>query len=245
MSDQFNLKAELRQDVGKGASRRLRRDADQVPAIIYGAKKEPQMLTLVHKEIVKCTQHEAFFSSILNIEVNGKPQKAIVKAMQRHPSKPRILHIDFMRVSAKEKITMNVPIHLVGEEETPGIKDGGVVSKHMAELAVICLPGDLPENISIDISHMALDESIHISQVVLPAGVELANPIEDDAHDHPVVSVAEPKIVEEPEEETEAATDEEVAEGQTEETAEQADNKASEATDDAKAEAATEEKSEG
>lgn len=224
MSEQFVVKAELRQDVGKGASRRLRREANLIPAIIYGANKPAQNVTVVHKDIIKFAQNEAFFSSILSLDVNGKKEKAILKDMQRHPNKAIILHMDFMRVSATEKLTMHVPLHLIGEEEAKGVKEGGVVTKHMTELDVKCLPADLPESIDIDITDLALDGSIHISGIKLPAGVELLHPIEDDAHDHPVVSIAEPKIIEEPEENEAAPEAGDVPSDQKDDAADEADD---------------------
>ena len=223
MSEQFTLTAVRRSDMGKGASRRLRRETDQIPAIIYGANKTAEPLSLIHKEVLKVLEHEAFFSSILGISIDGKMEQAILKNMQRHPSKPRILHMDFMRISAAEKLTMQVPLHLVGEETAIGVKQGnGVVSKQLTELEIKCLPADLPEYIEIDVSQLGLDEAIHLSGIKLPNGVELATPIEDDAHDHAVISIITPKIVAEPVEETETETAEvpsqqkEDAEGKTE-----------------------------
>ena len=197
MSVQFTLKAELRQDVGKGASRRLRRVANLIPAIVYGAHQPAQNLTLVHKDIVKLAENEAFFSSILVLDINGKTEQVILKDMQRHPNKARLLHLDFMRVSATEKLTMNVPLHFIGEDVAPGVKEGGMVNRHMTELEIECLPSNLPGSIDIDISGLELDDAIHISALKLPQGVELLHEIEDDAHDHPVVSISMPRSNEE------------------------------------------------
>lgn len=207
MSDQFILTATSRSDLGKGASRRLRREADAVPAIIYGADKPAVTLSFAHKEILKAAEHEAFFSSILNIVIDDKTEKAILKDLQRHPSKARILHMDFMRISATEKLTMQVPLHLVGEEKAPGVKEGGVITKHISELEVRCLPADLPEYIEIDVSELALDAALHISHIKLSQGVELATPIEDDAHDHSVISITTPKVTNEVESEETIAAD--------------------------------------
>ena len=210
MSEQFTLTASNRSDLGKGASRRLRREADQVPAIIYGAGQPSVALSLTHKDILKALEHEAFFSSILSLVIEGKAEKAVLKDIQRHPSKPRILHMDFMRVSASEKLTMQVPLHLVGEETAVGVKQGGgAISKQLTELEIKCLPADLPEYIEVDINTLGLDETLHISHIKLPNGVELATPIEDDAHDHAVVSIITPKVAAEPEE-TEVAENAEV-----------------------------------
>ncbi len=200
MSEQFILAAEHRANVGKGASRRLRREQNSVPAIIYGADKKAATLTVSHKDVLQALQNEAFFSSILTININGKKEKAILKAMQRHPSKTRILHMDFLRVSTSEKLTLRVPLHLIGEDVAIGVKqEGGMINKQLSDLEVSCLPADLPEYIEVDVSKLRIDQAIHISDIKLPKGVDLATVIEDDAHDHAVVSVIMPKVVAESE----------------------------------------------
>jgi large subunit ribosomal protein L25 len=196
-SKKFTLNATLRANKGKGASRRLRRTEDLIPAILYGAGEAPTMISLPHGEIEKATAHEAFFSSILNMNLAGKPLQAIIKDMQRHPFKPRILHADFMRINANEKITMHIPLHFKGEQVAPGVKeDGGLVSKHFVELEVKCLPANLPEYIEIDISALKMEEGIHLSQVKLPKGVELAHPITDADHDQVIVNIYMPRAAE-------------------------------------------------
>ncbi len=233
MSEQFILTANSRSDLGKGASRRLRREADAVPAIIYGAGKPAATLSFTHKEILKVIEHEAFFSSIVGIVIDGKTEKAILKDLQRHPSKASILHMDFMRVSASEKLTLNVPLHFIGEKEAPGVKEGGVVTRHLSELEVKCLPANLPEYIEIDISELALDAALHISHIKLPTGVELATAIEDEAHDHSVVSISLPKVAEEVEAaETTTAADE-VPSAQKDDAADKANDEAKEAKEKA------------
>ena len=192
-SKKFTLNATLRATKGKGASRRLRRTEDLIPAIMYGAGEAPTMISLPHGEIEKATAHEAFFSSILNINLAGKPLQAIIKDMQRHPFKPRILHADFMRINANEKITMHIPLHFIGETMAPGVKDGGIVSKHFVELEVKCLPINLPEYIEVDISALNLEQGIHLTQIKLPQGVELAHAIADDDHDQVVVNISAPR----------------------------------------------------
>jgi large subunit ribosomal protein L25 len=204
MSEKFTLQAELRHDLGKGASRRLRRLNDLVPAVIYGLKKPALSLTLVHKDVMKLTQDEAFYSSILEVEIDGKKVQAVLKDMQRHPSKERILHLDFLRINAKEKLTMNVPLHFIGEDVCVGVKMGGKITKLMTELVIECLPSNLPESIDIDVTDMPLNTSLHIKDIVLPKGTELAHAIEDEAHNHPVISIAEPRLQAE---ETEEAID--------------------------------------
>ena len=173
MSTAFELSAELRQDMGKGASRRLRRKENKVPAIMYGGGEEPISLSLNHNELKKALENQAFYSHILTIHVDGNKQQAVLKALQRHPYKPRILHLDFLRITGKEKIQMQVPLHFVGGDQAPGVKiDGGIISHLLSNIEVRCLPADLPENIEVDLSNLALDQSLHLSDLKLPKGVE-------------------------------------------------------------------------
>ncbi len=174
MSTDFIVNVEPRADTGKGASRRLRR-AGLVPGIIYGAKKEPSMITLNHNELILHLDNEAFYSHILELKVGNKSEKVILKDLQRHPAKPFILHIDFLRISANESIKVQVPLHFIGEEVAPGIKAGGIVSRNLTEIEVSCLPKNLPEFIEIDISALELGSSLHLSDITLPKGVELAH----------------------------------------------------------------------
>ncbi len=213
MSQNFELHAEVRTDVGKGASRRLRRETNRIPAIIYGAGEDPQNLTLAQNQVVKALQSESFYSSILTINVDGNKQKAVIKSIQRHPSKPFVLHMDFFRVSAKEKITMQVPLHFIGDEDAPGVKEGGIVSHQMTEVEVSCLPGDLPEYIEVDISALELDHPLHLSDIKVPSGVELSVLAKGEDHDLPIVSIHIPRAVVEEEEGEEEG--EEGAEGET------------------------------
>jgi large subunit ribosomal protein L25 len=190
----FEIEATLRRDVGKGASRRLRR-ADNVPAVIYGGGKEATSLTLLHKSIAKALENEAFYSHILTLKTDGESERVILKAVQRHSFKPRIMHVDFQRVRADEKLQMNVPLHFTGDESAPGVKEGGVISHLASDVLVSCLPANLPEFITVDISAMTLNQIIHLSDLTLPEGVELA----DLAHgnDKGLVSVHIPRVVEE------------------------------------------------
>ena len=172
MSDSNTISADLRDVQGTGASRRLRRDG-KVPAILYGSGKDPVMLTLDHDSMYHNLENEAFHSSILNVEVDGKGEKAILRDVQMHPYRPIIMHIDLQRVSAKDKIHMNVPLHFNGGEEAPGVKlENGIISQLINELDIICLPDDLPEYIEVDVSQLNLGDSIHISEISLPKGVE-------------------------------------------------------------------------
>lgn len=207
----FELEVEVRADMGKGASRRLRR-ADKVPAIVYGAGEAPVSLMLDHNKTAKALSHEAFYSHILTLKSGKKSEQVILKAVQRHPAKPRINHIDFLRIRADQKLHMHVPLHFLGEEKAPGLAEGGVFSHIMSDVEVTCLPADLPEFIEVDVSGMLLDHTIHLTELKLPKGVELtalAHGVE--GHDLPVVTIHIPRIIEE--EVVEAAAEEAPAEG--------------------------------
>ncbi|MCH9644973.1 MAG: 50S ribosomal protein L25/general stress protein Ctc [Gammaproteobacteria bacterium] len=214
MADHFQFEAELRTEQGKAAARRMRRN-DRVPAIIYGAGQDPQKISMLHKDIHTALGREAVYSHILKIKLQGGSEEQVVlKDIQRHPFKPKIEHVDFLRVNMKDKLTMHVPLHFLGEEEAPGVGEGGVLSKLITDIEIKCLPGDLPEFIELDISTLAMDQSLHLSDLKLPKGVEFAHmETLDEAHDHPVVSIHQPRVNEEAEEAAEAEAAE--AEGET------------------------------
>jgi large subunit ribosomal protein L25 len=198
MGVSYELHAETRQDAGRGASRRLRRES-KIPAILYGAEKAPENLTLNHFEVTKALQNEGFYSHILTLHIGAEKQQAVLKDIQRHPFKPRIMHIDFLRINPKEKIVMHVPLHFIGEDKAPGIKEGGVFTHMTNSLEVRCLPTDLPEYIEVDVSGFALDQIIHLSELKLPKGVELMAFAHGhaEAHDTGVVKLQLPKVIEE------------------------------------------------
>ena len=172
MQETFELKAESRSDAGKGASRRLRH-AGKVPAIVYGGGKDPLMIALDHNDLLKHLEHGAFYSHGLAVDVDGARESCVLKDVQRHPARPIIMHLDLQRVRADEKIRMHVPLHFENESVAPGVKQGGAVSHHLTEVDVNCLPKDLPEYIAVDMSAMGMNDSLHLSQLKLPAGVEL------------------------------------------------------------------------
>jgi large subunit ribosomal protein L25 len=168
----FVLQASTRANVGKGASRRLRRLNNAVPAIIYGGDKEPANITLDHDKLMHTLDNEAFFTSIITLNVDDKAENVIVKALQRHPSKPRVMHADFQRVSADHALHVKVPLHFINEATSVGVKQGGGKVNHlMTELEIACLPQDLPEFIEVDIQNLDVGESLHIADLKLPAGV--------------------------------------------------------------------------
>ena len=194
MATTFELSAKTREAFGTGASRRLRRLENRVPAILYGAGEPPMSLSFDHNQLLRSLENEAFYSHILTIDLDGQKQKAVLKDLQRHPYKPRIVHLDLLRVTAKEKITMSVPLHFEGEETAPGVKDGGgVMARLLNNVEVRCLPDALPEFINVDVSKLGLDEAIHLSQLPLPEGVELIALSHDD--DRPVVNIQIPRAV--------------------------------------------------
>ena len=174
MVDHIELAATLRNETGKAAIRRMRKGLDLVPGVIYGGDSAPLLITLEHRKIAKALTSEAFYSSVLNLNVNDQKMQVVLKDVQRHPSKKLVLHVDFLRVSGKEKLTMRVPLHFVGQEVAPGVKQGGGVISHLlTEVEVRCLPANLPEFIKADVSKLKLGESLYLSHLELPAGVEL------------------------------------------------------------------------
>lgn len=213
MSVSFEIDAELRDDMGKGASRRLRREG-KVPAILYGAGKDPLALTLDHDVMVHNLENEAFYSHILTVKMGKDKEQAILKDLQRHPAKPFILHVDLQRVSAKEKIRVHVPLHFVGEDVAPGAKEGGVITHNMNEVEVTCLPKDLPEFIEADLSNLEMGHSIHLSELSLPKGVELVELSHGPEHDLPVCAIQATRGGAEAAGEAEAAEGEGEAEGE-------------------------------
>jgi len=189
MADKFNLVADIREDSGKGASRRLRRE-DKVPAIIYGAGRPPRALVFDHNKVMQQLENESFYSSVLNIKVGDKSQAAIVKDIQRHPSLPRVMHIDLQRIVEDEVIRMNVPIHFIGEEVAVGVKEGGgKVQRMRTDVEVVCLPRDLPEYLELDISALELDAMMYMSDIVLPEGVEIPELAQEVEQTQPIVSI--------------------------------------------------------
>ena len=189
MNTEYVLNAELRADKGRGANRRLRR-AGKVPAILYGGGDEPLSIALEHKELLWNLEREAFYSQVLSVKVNGRVEKAILRDLQRHPSKTKVLHIDLQRVRIDQAIRVNVPLHYIGEETAAGVKQqGGVISHLLTEVEVECLPANLPEYIDVDVSNLHLNESIRLSDLTLPKGVELVELIHGDKHDHMIVTI--------------------------------------------------------
>jgi large subunit ribosomal protein L25 len=173
MAIQHEIKATVRTDAGKGASRRLRRTG-QVPAVVYGGHAEPASIEMLHNTVWLASAHEWFYSSILDLNIDGQTQKVILRDMQRHPVKPQIMHLDFLRVSADEALRVRVPLHFLNQDTSPAGKAAGVVITHeVNEVEVECLPADLPEFIEVDLSKLKEGDTLHLSDLTLPARVAI------------------------------------------------------------------------
>lgn len=208
---QFEINAELREDVGKGASRRLR-TTGKFPGIVYGAKEDAVSITLTHNEIMHQLEHEAFFSHILTLTIGKQSEKVVLKDLQRHPFKAQLLHIDFQRIDEKQKLTMRVPLHFINAQQCVGVKQGGGVISHvMTEIEISCLPKDLPEFIEVDLLNIELGETVHLGDLTLPEGVEIYALLHGGDTARPVASVHIPRVEEETEEEVETGEEAEVA----------------------------------
>ena len=218
MSTDFTLNAKGREDTGKGASRRLRRLAGEVPAIIYGGKKQPEQVSLAHKDVIKALENEAFFSQVISLDVDGKAEDVVIKDIQRHPAKAIVLHMDFLRVSKTTKLTTRIPLHFINEDVCVGVKmGGGLIAHSMTELEIQCLPQDLPEYLDVDMAEVEIGQTVHISDIKLPAGVESVALSYGEDHDLPVATVNKPKAVEEEPETTdegESEADSDSSEGE-------------------------------
>ena len=205
MAISFNLSAEVRNDKGKGASRRLRRTG-KVPGILYGAGEPPVDLAFNHNEVRNNLAHEAFYSHILRIRVGNDEHQAILKDVQRHPAKPLIMHVDLLRVKDDQDIRVHVPLHFLGEKEAIGVKQqGGVVSRNLIEVEIACLPRYLPEYIDVDVTGLELNHALHLSDLKLPEGVRIVQLAYGEEHDLPVVAIHHPRITVEEEPVAEAA----------------------------------------
>jgi len=220
MSEQVNLNAESREVEGKSSSRQLRR-AGSVPAVIYGGKEEPLRISILEKDIAKASEIPGFATQILSISISGKEQNVIVKEIQRHPATQRVLHADLMRVDPDTKISISVPVRFINEESCVGVKmHGGAISRLINDIDITCLASNLPEYIEVDVEALDIGDSIFLSALNLPEGVEIPSLALGEDRDQVVVSVAEAKILEiepevvEPEEGEEGEEGEETSEGE-------------------------------
>jgi large subunit ribosomal protein L25 len=189
MSKNLEIKAQSRKDEGKGASRRLRRAA-YVPAVVYGGDQAPESIQIEHNTILLAAKNESFFSSVLDLNVDGKVQKVLVRDWQKHPFKQLMMHMDFLRIDENAKLRANVPLHFLNQETSPAGKMSGVVISHnLTEVEVTCLPKDLPAFIELDLGSIEAGDIVHLSQLKLPPNVELPALALGEAHDIAVVTV--------------------------------------------------------
>ncbi|MGB1714427.1 MAG: 50S ribosomal protein L25/general stress protein Ctc [Arenicellales bacterium] len=197
MSSNYVLNAQSRDVFGTGASRRQRRDS-HIPAVVYGAGKDNETVTLDHDQVMHSLEKEAFHSAIIDLETDAGSQQVILREVQMHPHRPLVLHMDFQRIKATEKLHMKIPLHFDGADVAPGVKaDGGILAHAITELDITCLPKDLPEYIAVDVSELGMNESIHLSDITLPEGVELTVTAYHEGEDPAVATIAAPKVVEE------------------------------------------------
>jgi large subunit ribosomal protein L25 len=236
MSDTIHLIAESRSYSGKGASRRLRHQG-LVPAIVYGGDSDPVQISIAHNKFMHELDHETIYTQVVELQVGDVTEEVILRDLQRHPYKNKVLHADFFRIDKNTPIKIVVPIHVLNTEECVGVKmDGGMVTQVVTEIEIIALPKDLPEFLEIDAENLHLGESLHLSDIKMPAGVELTAMLnveetEHDDHDLGVVSVVKTReeIIED--EAPEAPEGEEAIEGEEGEAAEGGDESEGEASD--------------
>lgn len=169
----FDLTAVTRTVMGKGASRRLRRQGNELPGIVYGAGKEPTLITLNQHEVRKAIAHEAFFAHILNLDIDGNKEKVVVKAIQRHPHRIELVHMDFQRIDPTHMINMTVPLHFINSDKPEALKRGAVISHNITEVEIRCLPSKLPEFLELDVAGLGLEHPLHLQDIKCPAGVEI------------------------------------------------------------------------
>ena len=195
MANVFEFVAEARSTTGGSAAKVVRRQG-KVPAVIYGGNEAPAMLTLDHNELLKNLAHEAVYSHVLDLNVDGKTEKAVLKHIQRHPAKPIILHVDFLRVSKGHKLKVRVPFHFINEDVSVGVKKGGIVTHTMTDVEVVCIPSKLPEYIEVDMASVDVGSALHLSNLVLPEGVEIPELQLGHEHDQSVVQIIMPRTAE-------------------------------------------------
>ena len=197
MSSNYELSTQSRDSFGTGASRRQRRE-NLVPAVVYGAGKDNESVMLDHDQVMHSLEKEAFHSAIIDLKTDKGSQQVILREVQMHPHRQLVMHVDFLRVRASEKLHMKVPLHFEGSDVAPGVKtDGGILSHPITELDITCLPRDLPEFIAVDVSELNLNESLHLSSIKMPEGVELTATAFPEGEDPTIATISPPKVVEE------------------------------------------------
>ena len=187
------LEAQARTTMGKGASRRLRRLENKIPAVIYGGDKKPQTIHLLHNKVVKALESEAIYSSVFDLNIDGNVEHVILKDLQRHPYKPLVMHMDLQRVSAKDILVKQVPLHFINETVSKGVKAGGRINHTLSQVEIRCQVKNLPEFIEVDMTDVGMNDVVHLFDLKLPNGVHLTVDSKDTAHNLPVVSIHAPK----------------------------------------------------
>ena len=231
MTEQIILNADPRERTGSNKARVIRKVDGMVPAIVYGDEKETLNIKLKLNELTKASENELFYTQVLLIKTGNNEEKVVLKELQRDPAKGKFLHADFQRVSSKTKLKVVIPVSFINEEDCIGVReDGGVVTKAIREIEIMCLAGNIPESIDIDIANLHLGDSLRLTEISLPEGSEI--PGLSDETDQMVVSVNAPKAVEEESIIDEALEGEEVSEDGGEEKDESGDNAPSESSGD-------------
>ena len=224
MTEQCVLEAESRLGAGKAAVRRLRREGNKVPGVVYGGGGEPVLVAVELRFLTKAMEQQAFFSQIIQLQIDGEPEQAILRDLQRHPANERVLHLDFMRVRADMPIQISVPLRFLNEDKCIGVREsGGNISHNLIEVEITCLPAALPASLDIDVENLDLGQALHLSDLELPEGVSIVALSVGEEHDTPVVSVQAPRGGLEDEEE---AGDEDLLEGEEEVPGEEEDSDA-------------------
>ena len=200
----ITVNALVREDQGKGASRRLRKE-EKVPSIVYGGTKEPLMISLNIHEITHLLEDENTFTSVLDLVVGKSKDSVVIKDIQRHPAKNTVFHVDFLRVDAKHALITTTPLHFIGMEENEAIRLGNMLNQFVVSIEISCLPQDLPHGINVDVTNLELGEHLTLTDLILPEGVIITSLQHEDieAHDQTICSVSEPKLIVEEEEEEE------------------------------------------
>lgn len=211
MSNVFEFVAESRGLSGKSAARAVRRNGN-VPAVVYGGKNAPQSIVLDHNDVSKHLEREAVYSHILELKVDGKTEQVVLKGLHRHPARQQVLHMDFMRVDATQTLKVNVPLHFINEDTCVGVREGGVATHSMVDIEVSCLPAVLPEYIEVDLLALNIGDSVHLTDLVLPEGVEIPVLAQGEDHDHPVAQVVKAKIITEEELDVDVSAEDEPSE---------------------------------
>ena len=194
MAEQCVLEAEVRVGRGKSTARRLRREADKIPGVVYGGGKDSVAVAVELRLLSKAMEQQAFFSQIIQLRIDGESEQAVLRDLQRHPANEKVLHIDFLRIRADRPIQMSVPLRFLNEDKCVGVRQsGGNISHNLIEVEVTCLPADLPESLDVDVEDLDMGQALHLSDLEIPEGVSIVALTSVEVHDTPVVSIQAPR----------------------------------------------------